>query len=442
MVLDMNGFLPGDTSFRTNKKKNKGCGVLFLIMLIAAGLAFVVYYTVTNNYFAEFGKKTEKTENVIAEKDEINKVGETSANDLNSMPELPVQKSAPVIEPPKEMVNIAPENKVVDSTGIMAQWKKIRELKNAKKYKEYTTLLENIYKYHSNDSHGAAALLRLGLYSRSKGDIVSAQKYWRKAYLKLPTTVSGRLSSLLLADFWYKSYVKSAVPQYERWEAIRDAYSNTIGRDDCSFISQKMRNKIIDRLIYLNKRVVFSRSECVGSSFYIVKPNDRLQTIAQKNGVHFDGIALINGIRAPQYYIRVGEKLKILKLPAEIVVDKSDMTLTLYLGGKWVKQYPVCHGGDKTIVGKYTISTKSSNPSWTDPVTKKVYSSSDRRNTLGARWLGFGGDGATAGLGIHGTTLPHSIPGKTSHGCVRMFNKDVKEIYGLALIGSVVTIKP
>ncbi|MGE5472866.1 MAG: L,D-transpeptidase family protein [Ignavibacteriales bacterium] len=42
--------------------------------------------------------------------------------------------------------------------------------------------------------------------------------------------------------------------------------------------------------------------------------------------------------------------------------------------------------------------------------------------------------------GIHGTIFPNSIGGATSHGCVRMWNKDVKEVYRIVPYGTPVLI--
>jgi lipoprotein-anchoring transpeptidase ErfK/SrfK len=44
------------------------------------------------------------------------------------------------------------------------------------------------------------------------------------------------------------------------------------------------------------------------------------------------------------------------------------------------------------------------------------------------------------GVGIHGTNNPSSIGGPVSHGCIRMFNKDVIELSKLVPVGTQVTI--
>lgn len=43
--------------------------------------------------------------------------------------------------------------------------------------------------------------------------------------------------------------------------------------------------------------------------------------------------------------------------------------------------------------------------------------------------------------GIHGTTKESSIGRAASHGCIRMHNKDVKELYNIVPIGTPVIIK-
>jgi lipoprotein-anchoring transpeptidase ErfK/SrfK len=43
-------------------------------------------------------------------------------------------------------------------------------------------------------------------------------------------------------------------------------------------------------------------------------------------------------------------------------------------------------------------------------------------------------------VGIHGTSLPNLIPGKISHGCVRMKNKDILKLDKLVEVGTPITI--
>jgi len=43
-------------------------------------------------------------------------------------------------------------------------------------------------------------------------------------------------------------------------------------------------------------------------------------------------------------------------------------------------------------------------------------------------------------IGIHGTDRPDLIPGRVSHGCVRMRNHDIRRLARLMPIGTPVTI--
>lgn len=57
-------------------------------------------------------------------------------------------------------------------------------------------------------------------------------------------------------------------------------------------------------------------------------------------------------------------------------------------------------------------------------------------NPLGTRWLGL----SKAGYGIHGTNAPLSIGLAASHGCIRMRNQDVEELFELVSVGATVEL--
>jgi hypothetical protein len=59
-----------------------------------------------------------------------------------------------------------------------------------------------------------------------------------------------------------------------------------------------------------------------------------------------------------------------------------------------------------------------------------------KSNLLGPRWIGL----SRRGYGIHGTTNPRSIGRPASHGCIRMRNSDVEELFGLVAVGDPVEL--
>lgn len=111
--------------------------------------------------------------------------------------------------------------------------------------------------------------------------------------------------------------------------------------------------------------------------------------------------------------------------PIKIVIDLNRRTLTVYSQGAIYKEYPVAIGKDETPspVGEWRIVHKSTN--W--------------GGGFGTRWLGLN---VPWGIyGIHGTNKPWSIGRQASHGCFRMFNRDVEEIYPWIPYGTPVIVK-
>src|ERR1051326_3448649 len=57
-------------------------------------------------------------------------------------------------------------------------------------------------------------------------------------------------------------------------------------------------------------------------------------------------------------------------------------------------------------------------------------------NPVGTRWLGL----SLKGYGIHGTNRPASIGRNASHGCIRMRNRDVEELFDIMQVGDAVEL--
>lgn len=137
------------------------------------------------------------------------------------------------------------------------------------------------------------------------------------------------------------------------------------------------------------------------------------------------------------------------KLEYSIIIIKDENVLQETIkgaNGKEVKEYLVCDGKDSTPTpeGKFIIVCKFINPAWIDPESGKVINGGTKENPLGLRWLGLKnlnnpGDNGRK-LGIHGNNNEASIGKSLSHGCVRMHNKDVIELYEKVPIGTHVEI--
>lgn len=113
--------------------------------------------------------------------------------------------------------------------------------------------------------------------------------------------------------------------------------------------------------------------------------------------------------------------------PATIIIDTTRCRLFLFYGTKLVRSYPVAVGKPETPtpIGNWRIKRKAMN--W--------------GSGFGTRWLGLN---VPWGIyGIHGTNKPYTIGGHESAGCIRMFNRDVEELYNLVPLGTpVVAVGP
>jgi len=116
-----------------------------------------------------------------------------------------------------------------------------------------------------------------------------------------------------------------------------------------------------------------------------------------------------------------------------VVVSIPDRKLALIEKGRVVKIYPTAVGAaaSPTPSGTYKIAQRVANPTWYGP-DKVVGPGKD--NPVGTRWLGL----TRKGYGIHGTNNPRSIGKRASHGCVRMRNSDVEDLFARVAVGDVV----
>jgi hypothetical protein len=129
-----------------------------------------------------------------------------------------------------------------------------------------------------------------------------------------------------------------------------------------------------------------------------------------------------------------------------IVVDLSDLELTLYEGLKVDRTYPVAAGSPSyaTPQGEWEIIDKAENPTWTNPAPDgwgkdlPLQIPGGPSNPLGTRALYLN----SPGIRIHGTPASYSIGSYASHGCVRMLMEDVEELYEIVPIGTTVHIVP
>jgi lipoprotein-anchoring transpeptidase ErfK/SrfK len=129
--------------------------------------------------------------------------------------------------------------------------------------------------------------------------------------------------------------------------------------------------------------------------------------------------------------------------PLRLELNLSQRRVTLFKDGKAFKSYPVAVGrpGWETPTGNFKIETMYKNPKWVNPFTGELVPGGAADNPLGRRWMGFWTDKKNW-AGFHGTNSVSSIGTAASHGCVRMFEKDIEELFELVAVGTPLKVKP
>ena len=215
-------------------------------------------------------------------------------------------------------------------------------------------------------------------------------------------------------------FASLAAPSYSKEPEIK--------KEGAAAVSGASPEESIDA--YLNLMVSSLQAPVVT---YEVVDGDTLGKIAKKYATTVDLIKRKNHLTSD--VIRAGQKLTIWTGAFSILIDKSDNTLTVKNGEQIVKIYPVSSGQDNASPeGEFTITSKMENPVWFHK--GEIVPPGTQKNFLGTRWLGFN----LPQYGIHGTVQPQFIGRSVSHGCIRMRNEDVEELFTYTPIGTKVNI--
>jgi len=119
-----------------------------------------------------------------------------------------------------------------------------------------------------------------------------------------------------------------------------------------------------------------------------------------------------------------------------VLVSLVDRQLAVIEDGEVIATFQVAVGADVTPspTGEFKVVNRVENPTYYHP---GIVLPSGKDNPLGTRWLGL----SEKGYGIHGTNSPRSIGHAASHGCIRMRNRDVEQLFTLVRVGDTVQIR-
>lgn len=122
-------------------------------------------------------------------------------------------------------------------------------------------------------------------------------------------------------------------------------------------------------------------------------------------------------------------------LHTRLVVDRERFRATLFYGGRSIFHAPIGVGRSEspTPSGEFYIRDKVSG--FGNPFYGPVAYGTSARSAVLTDWPGGGF------VGIHGTNEPDLIPGRISHGCIRMRNPDILRLGRLMPVGTPLTIE-
>jgi len=131
--------------------------------------------------------------------------------------------------------------------------------------------------------------------------------------------------------------------------------------------------------------------------------------------------------------------------PGTIVIRTSERHLYLVLDAGRAIRYPIAVGKPgKAWSGDTTIARKVVHPTWGAPAAVLRDNPSlpslippGPNNPLGPRALVL----ATDEYAIHGTNHPETIGTQASYGCIRMYNRDIVDLYQRVSVGTPVVVE-
>jgi lipoprotein-anchoring transpeptidase ErfK/SrfK len=118
-----------------------------------------------------------------------------------------------------------------------------------------------------------------------------------------------------------------------------------------------------------------------------------------------------------------------------LVVDRSRLTATLWRDDRAVFRARVGVGSSSTPTPPGDFYVRNRLERYTSPFYGPLAFGTSARSTGVSDWP------AGGFVGIHGTNRPDLIPGRVSHGCIRMTNPDILRLARLMRVGTPLTVR-
>lgn len=185
-----------------------------------------------------------------------------------------------------------------------------------------------------------------------------------------------------------------------------------------------------------------------------LRPDDNFLTLSERYGVGFHELEEANPNASPwtpNYGdITIPHRYVLPSVREGIVINLAELRLYYFpTGSTKVHTYPVGIGKKDwtTPTIRTEVSHKMVNPTWTVPSSiKEEYAERGEtiadsipagpENPLGKYAMRLG----SGSYLIHGTNKKIGVGLRVSHGCIRMFNKDIRQLFSMVPKGTPVTI--
>lgn len=174
--------------------------------------------------------------------------------------------------------------------------------------------------------------------------------------------------------------------------------------------------------------------------FDLVEPEDTLLDIAVKHAVGFEALSRLNPevdvwIPVPGTVVQIPSQALLPHVALEgLVINIPEMRLFDFTveGGPVFFAAAVGDPDDPTPRGVFQIRDKRIDPIWSVPksIREEKPHLPDQvpagpANPLGSRWMRIG----WSSYGIHGTNTRWSIGREATHGCVRLYERDIQALF-------------
>ena len=183
----------------------------------------------------------------------------------------------------------------------------------------------------------------------------------------------------------------------------------------------------------------------------LVEPEDTLLDIAYRERLGFEAVARLNAdldawIPEPGSVVRLPTRFVLPDAePEGLVLNIPEMRLYDFRTEPLPEIYAVAVGdaADPTPVGAFRIGGKRIDPVWTVPASIReerpelpAQVPPGPENPLGGHWMTLG----ASSYGIHGTNVRWSIGREATHGCVRLYEDEMKRLFERTPTGTHVKI--